>query len=56
MVDCQQKLPAPSCVNGAVMVDETGLHPPVPIVGVGEMVTVRVGVAEMPMVGVGVRV
>ena len=50
MVDCQQNVPAPSCVNGAVIVAVTGLHTPVPIVGV------IVGVLVRPVVGVRVGV
>ena len=65
LLDCQQNVPAPSKVNGAVMVDVTGLQAPTPAVGetvgdnvrVGVMaggVNVRVGVLVMP--GVNVRV
>ena len=57
LVDCQQNTPAPSKMNGAVMVDVTGLHTPVPCVGVSEGVTVRVRVGVGLMgVKVGVRV
>ena len=55
MLACQQKVPAPSKVKGAVMVDVTGLHAPTRAVGVMLGVTVRVLVG--PVVGVpGVRV
>src|SRR6185295_11864305 len=47
---CQQNVPAPSKVNGAVIVAVTGLHVEPLEVGV------RVGVAEGPVVGVAVRV
>src|SRR5687768_2422720 len=50
LLDCQQKVPAPSKVNGAAMVAVTGLHAP-PVTAVG----VRVGVALGP-IGVFVRV
>jgi len=63
---CQQRMPAPSKVNGAVIVDVTGLHVPTPDVAVtvgvrvrvlvGPGVGVRVGVLEIPTVGVLVRV
>ena len=59
---CQQKVPAPSKVNGAVMVEVTGLQAPLPGVGVivrvavGPVVDVRVGVLVMPTVGVRVGV
>src|ERR1044071_7121457 len=60
---CQQKVPAPSKVNGAAIVAVTGLQVPPPGVGVrvGVLVGVpgagvRVGVAEGPVVGVLVRV
>ena len=58
LVDCQQKVPTPSCVNGAVMVAVTGLQVFVTIVvGVTDGATVRVGVAVIgPAVGVRVRV
>jgi hypothetical protein len=49
LLDCQQNVPAPSKVNGAVMVEVTGLQAPVTAVGVGLTVGVRVGVR----VGVG---
>ncbi len=50
---CQQKMPAPSKVNGTVMVDVTGVQPPVVV---GTTVGVRVRVGEAPMVWVGVLV
>ena len=60
---CQQKVPAPSKLNGAVMVD-VGVQMPVPVVAVGPTVGVRVkvggtGVLVLVAVGppaVGVRV
>ena len=60
---CQQRVPTPSKVKGAVMVDVTGLHvAPVPDVGLGEAPTVwvgvkvRVGVLLATTTGVAVRV
>ena len=58
LLDCQQKVPAPSKVKGAVMVDVTGLQVPPPEVGVavgGTEVKVRVGVRVIAG-GVKVRV
>ena len=59
LLDCQQKLPAPSLVKGAAIVALTGLHvepvPDVVAVAVGTIgVLVRVNVG--PAVGVRVRV
>ncbi len=55
MLACQQKVPTPSWVNGAVMVAVTGLH--VAPLEVGTGVNVRVGVLVNTMpVGVRVRV
>ena len=51
---CQQKTPAPSNVNGTVMVEVTGVHAP-PAVGVMVGVNVRVGVLVIST-GVGVLV
>ncbi len=53
LLDCQQKVPAPSKVKGAVMVEVTGLHGTAPLVGVMVEVAVRVPVGVAP---VGVRV
>src|SRR4051794_26869576 len=50
---CQQKVPAPSCTKGALMVAVTGLQVEPPDVGVAVRVGVRVGVDVGPM---GVRV
>ena len=58
LLDCQQKLPAPSKVNGAVIVEVTGLHAPAPEVGVIVGVTgsgVRVSVFVIAGVTVRVR-
>ena len=63
LLACQQKVPAPSNVNGIVMVEVTGLQAP-PVVGDGVSVgpvvgvKVRVGVLVITggMVGVKVRV
>ena len=50
-LDCQQNVPEPSKVNGAIIVDVTGLQAPPPVVGVAVNGTaVRVG--EAPTVGV----
>src|SRR6185436_7499174 len=51
LLERQHKVPAPSKVKGAAMVDVTGLQAPTPAVGV----RVGVAVATMP-VGVRVRV
>ena len=53
--DCQQKLPAPSCVNGAVIVALTGLQVE-PATDVTTDVGVFVLVGEAPGVGVLVLV
>src|SRR5689334_10226076 len=52
LLDCQQKVPEPSKLKGAVMVALTGLHVPVPMVAVG----VKVRVDVLLMAGVEVRV
>jgi hypothetical protein len=52
-LDCQQRVPAPSKVNGAVIVEDTGLQAE-PLPEVGEAATVWVGVA-VTTTGVGVR-
>src|SRR5215216_2048021 len=54
LLDRQQKVPAPSKVKGAAMVEVTGLQ--APTLGVGVRVGVRVAVGEGPAVGVRVRV
>ena len=72
LLDCQQNVPEPSKVKGAVIVDVIGLHVPTLPVGVMDGVRVRVGVAgsgvtlrvvvidgvtvTVPLVGVKVRV
>ena len=56
LLDCQQKVPAPSKLKGAVMVEETGLHAPTPDVGAMVGVMVRVGVDVLVDVRVTVRV
>src|SRR5882757_9664512 len=58
LVDCQQKLPAPSKVKGAVMVDVTGEQAPTlgVIVIVGEAMRVAVMADVTVMVGVRVGV
>ena len=55
LLDCQQSVPAPSKVNGAVMVDVIGLQVE-PLMVVAVIVGVRVGVKDGPAVGVLVRV
>jgi hypothetical protein len=45
LLDCQQKVPVPSCVKGAAIVAFTGLQ-----------VETVPGVGDAPVVGVGVRV
>ena len=58
LLDCQQKVPTPSWVKGAVIVAVTGLHVE-PLVGVAVTasgVRVRVGVFVIPAVGVRVGV
>ncbi len=59
LLDCQQNVPAPSKVKGAVIVDVTGLQAPAPDVAVGvweaATVGVRVGVLVIDP-GVWVRV
>src|SRR4051812_5726009 len=51
LADCQQKLPAPSKVKGAVMVAVTGLQAPAPLVGMTVGVFVRVAVRLAVKVG-----
>lgn len=53
LVDCQQNVPVPSNVNGAVMLEDTGLHG-TPVIGVG--VRVGVFVTAGVLVRVGIRV
>src|SRR5690242_5830900 len=57
LLDRQQKVPAPSKVNGAVIVAVTGLHVTlVPVVGVRVAVTIGVLVRVGVTIGVLVRV